>query len=67
MSGTLRISHSGFALKAEMKNGAIYYDSEYGPCFGSGYYIGVSNNCKANTNSYTFLGYGYTKDLMNRS
>jgi hypothetical protein len=49
------------ALKTEMKNGAIYCDSRQGPCFGDGD-IDVGDNCNANTDSQTFLGYCYTND-----
>jgi hypothetical protein len=39
-----------FALKPEKKDEAIVCFSEYGPHFSDIY---VSNNCNANTNSYT--------------
>jgi hypothetical protein len=48
-----------FALKEEMKNMAIYCNSEWGPDFCD---IGVSGNCNANTLSYTSLGFSYTND-----
>jgi hypothetical protein len=60
---TLKNPHSiparRFALKAEMKQQAIYCDSKYGPDFND---IRVSDNCNANTDSFTFLGSSYTND-----
>jgi hypothetical protein len=54
-----------FALKAKRKHLAIDCDSGWGPCFGG--FLGfcdmvVSDNCNANTDSYTSLGYSYTND-----
>jgi hypothetical protein len=49
-----------FALKGEEKGRAIDCDSEWGPYFGND--IGVSDNCNANTDSYTYLGIVYTND-----
>jgi hypothetical protein len=51
-----------FALKAEMKHQAIYCNSHAGPVFGSGYDIIVRENCNANTDSFTSLGWSYTND-----
>jgi hypothetical protein len=48
-----------FALKAERKDWAIYCNSDCGPLFND---IGVSNNCNANTTSFTWLGNCYTND-----
>jgi hypothetical protein len=48
-----------FALKAEQTNRAISCRSAYGPSF---YDIGVKNNCNANSDSYTSLGWSYTND-----
>jgi hypothetical protein len=48
-----------FALKAEMKHRAIECDSEWGPWFCG---MRVSDNCNANTESYTSLGIAYTND-----
>jgi hypothetical protein len=45
-----------------MKNAAILCDSRYGPRFGRGWDIGVSDDCNTNTNSYTSLGRSYTND-----
>jgi hypothetical protein len=50
-----------FALKAEKKESAIYCDSHRGPYFQCG--IAVSDNCNANTESYTkYFGENYTND-----
>jgi hypothetical protein len=52
-----------FALKGKEKWAAIYCNSEYGPGFGG--FIGdirVSDDCNANTDSGTSLGYAYTND-----
>jgi hypothetical protein len=52
-----------FALKAEMKHQAIYCGSGCGPIFGGDYPdIRVYDNCNANTNSSTSLGYSYTNN-----
>jgi hypothetical protein len=48
-----------FALKAERKDEAIWCVSERGPHFND---ISVSDNCNANTNSWTELGRSYTND-----
>jgi hypothetical protein len=48
-----------FALKAGEKDGAIYCDSECGPCFND---IAVSDNCNAHAGSDTRLGDSYTSD-----
>jgi hypothetical protein len=48
-----------FALKAEEKEFAIFCDSARGPCFGD---MDVRDNCNANTNSFTELGYTCTND-----
>jgi hypothetical protein len=50
-----------FALKAEEKQMAIKCDSDVGPCFGDGE-VEISDNCNANTDSYTSLGYSYIND-----
>jgi hypothetical protein len=50
-----------FPLKAEKKQRAIYCDSRWGPRFEGG--IAASNNCNANTDSYTdCFGSNYTND-----
>jgi hypothetical protein len=50
-----------FALKAEKKQSAIYCGSGWGPRFEGG--IAASNNCNANTDSYTnYFGNFYTND-----
>jgi hypothetical protein len=50
-----------FALKADKKHRAIHCCSECGPHFGCD--IGVSDNCNANTGSFTSLGPSiYTND-----
>jgi hypothetical protein len=41
---------------------AIYCRSSYGPTFGNGHDIHVSDSCNQNASSYTRLGYGYTND-----
>jgi hypothetical protein len=46
-------------LKAEEKHHAIGCDSELGPYFGG---ITVWDNCNANTDSFTSLGFAYTND-----
>jgi hypothetical protein len=51
-----------FALKVEEKDRAMLCHSERGPRFGCGADIGVSNNCNANTESWTALGSSYTND-----
>jgi hypothetical protein len=56
-----------FALKAKKKDEAILCRPEWGPCFGGDFVlglgdIGVSDNCKARTDSETLLGYSYTND-----
>jgi hypothetical protein len=48
-----------FALMPKRKHQTIYCDSERGPLFGD---MGVSNNCNANTDSYTYLGRGSTNN-----
>jgi hypothetical protein len=48
-----------FALEAEEKEKAIRCDSGWGPYFGG---MAVSDNCNANTDSYTQLGIAYTND-----
>jgi hypothetical protein len=48
-----------FALEAEEKQDAIFCNSVCGPSF---YGMWVSNNCNANTDSYTNLGPVYTND-----
>jgi hypothetical protein len=48
-----------FALKADEKPRAIWCDSGWGPCF---YDMSVSDNCNANTDSSTRLGFAYTND-----
>jgi hypothetical protein len=50
-----------FALTAWMKHQAIFCNSTRGPFFGGGDIL-VSDNCNANTNSYTRLGFSYTND-----
>jgi hypothetical protein len=46
-----------FALMADQKDVAIFCDSERGPCFGED--MAVADNCNANTDSYTSLGWAY--------
>jgi hypothetical protein len=48
-----------FALKAEGKDRAIICDSEWGPFFDG---IRVSDNCNANTDSWSYLGLSYAND-----
>jgi hypothetical protein len=49
-----------FALKAEKKDRAIYCDSEWGPRF---YGIAVSDDCNANTDSFSCLGETYKNNI----
>jgi hypothetical protein len=55
---TLRNPHGvpprKFALRAERKQQAISCNSDEGPVFGGG--IGVSDNCNANRDSFTWIG-----------
>jgi hypothetical protein len=48
-----------FALDPAMKQWAINCDSEWGPFFCD---MGVSDNCNANTHSWTSLGIIYTNN-----
>jgi hypothetical protein len=48
-----------FALKAEKKQYAINCNSGWGACFNA---IWVSDNCNANTRSWTVLDRSYTND-----
>jgi hypothetical protein len=41
---------------------AIYCHSSYGPTFGNGHDLYVSNGCDGNNSSYTNLGNGYVND-----
>jgi hypothetical protein len=50
-----------FALKADQKHQAIYYDSDWGPCFGSDD-IFVADACNTKPSSCTFLGRAYTNN-----
>jgi hypothetical protein len=63
---TLKNAENIKPLKFKLSNVsyAIYSYSNYGPTFGGGNYhdIHVADNCNANTNSYTNLGYGYVND-----
>ena len=38
---------------------AVYHNSDYGPTFGGGHDLYISNNCFNNTDSYCSLGYSY--------
>jgi hypothetical protein len=51
-----------FALKAEEKQSAIYCNSSCGPRFGYGADILVSDDCSADTRSWTNIGNTYTND-----
>jgi hypothetical protein len=44
-----------------MQDRAIWCDSAWGPCFGD---VSVSNDCNANTKSFTQLGNSYTNNGM---
>jgi hypothetical protein len=62
---TLKNPHNAparrFGLKAAQAGAAIWCNTEWGPSFG--YDIHVSNNCNANTNSYTYMfGVSYIND-----
>ncbi|XP_044183737.1 hemicentin-2-like isoform X3 [Acropora millepora] len=46
-------------IKSQWQNRAIYRCSRYGPTFGGGYDIYISNNAASNRNSYTSCGYTY--------
>ncbi|XP_044166071.1 uncharacterized protein LOC114973285 isoform X4 [Acropora millepora] len=55
---------NGFSpVKVQIKSGsqsnAIYRCSRYGPTFGGGHDIYISNNAASNRNSYTYCGYTY--------
>ena len=43
----------------KVKGYAIYGSSSYGPTFGNGHDIYISNNAGSSTNSFTYLGYGF--------
>jgi hypothetical protein len=49
-------------LKAEKKHQAILCDSERGPAFGFGCDIAVSDDCNANTDSYSGFAGFYIND-----
>jgi hypothetical protein len=38
---------------------AIHYDSDYGPCFGSGCNLGINGNSNSNTRSFVYPNYNY--------
>ena len=38
---------------------AVYHNSSYGPTFGDGHDIYISNGCKSNSSSYCYSGYSY--------
>jgi hypothetical protein len=64
---TLKNQHSiaarKFALKSERKQFAIYCPSSYGPIFGGGHDIYVSDNCAANVSSHAaHFGHTYAND-----
>ncbi|XP_015756507.1 PREDICTED: hemicentin-2-like isoform X2 [Acropora digitifera] len=46
-------------IKSRWQNRAIYRCSGYGPTFGNGQDIYISNNAASNRNSYTYCGYTY--------
>ena len=55
---------NGYApVKVNIKSGhfnrAIYTCSSYGPTFGGGYDLYISNNAASNRNSYTYCGHSY--------
>ena len=55
------INKEGLAPFKSMVNSpqhAIYRESGYGPTFGGGHEIHISNNANSNTKSYTHLGGG---------
>jgi hypothetical protein len=52
-----------FRLKVEKKEYAIYCNSGYGPSFGRGCDLAVSDNCNVYTGSSTYLDGYYTKDI----
>ena len=43
-----------------MPDYAIYRLSSYGPTFGGGHDIAISDNANSNTNSYTHFGFYYS-------
>jgi hypothetical protein len=51
-----------FALNAAEKHGAISCESEWGPLFGSGCDIAVSDGCNTNTESSTHFGISSLND-----
>ena len=40
-------------------NNAVYHNSSYGPTFGNGHDLYISNSCKSNNNSYCNSNYSY--------
>jgi hypothetical protein len=51
-----------FALKSDRKDYAMKCNSGWGPLFGCGCDIAISDKCNANTHSYTYFGYSYAND-----
>jgi hypothetical protein len=49
-----------FALNAQMKHHAIYWNSKYGPHFDA---IWIKDNCNASANNGSSLGVNYTNDM----
>jgi hypothetical protein len=48
-----------FPLKADRKEFAIYGSPEYGPAFGNGFDLSISNDSNKHVNSYAHM-FGYT-------
>ena len=46
-------------MKSHRKNYAIFNYYSYGPTFGAGHDLHISNNAPSNTRSYTKFGYTY--------
>jgi len=47
--------------KTQKQKYAIYCESEYGPTFGGGFDLHISNNAGTNTSSYSRLGSSYER------
>ena len=54
----LKLDQTG--VDSSNKRYSIYSCSSYGPSFGDGFDIYITNNAASNTNSYTNLGYTYS-------
>ena len=48
-----------YKMPVNYPNNAIYCSPTYGPTFGGGHNLYISDNCHVNTKSYSNLGYYY--------